>query len=422
VLLLLMLLAFIVGMAKLWSEPPSFEFNWENRWWQIAVNIVRGNGYVACKPIYFPFCGPENQITAMREPLPVLLFALIASVTHESLLAAAVSGVIVNLGIVVALFFLTRELADTRAGVLAALLWICYLPPIRVFYNQPSGDLLATLAITLGLFHFLRARRTGQQRHWLAAGAWLGLAMLARSATVIIAVVLTVGQIFWPRPASGMPQRSFLRGFRPVALFAVAWAVTSSPWLVRNYLVFGRPVIGSTLSGYYLYRQNHTLPSDNYLRFVTGAEFVPVIHQMIARRDDLNGTEDEAAMDLVYREEALRIIKAEPLRYVALSALRLLMLWFNWGVKQAYHLTNTVGDYLTVIQHALLLAGAALGLRGRWRLAWPLAASVVASSLLYMLVMAHLPYAVAVVPLLVALTAIACIEIGSHVRLGTQPQ
>ncbi len=392
---LLLIAAFVLlaGIAQLALYPPSPEFNWENRWWQIAVSVARGEGYVACKEIYFPFCGPGNQVTAMREPLPVLLFALIALLTDESLLAAAASGVLVNVAVVAATYFLGRELADTRTGLLAALLWALYLVPVRVFYSQPSGDLPAALAITCGLLYFLRARRTGRPTEWVAAGVWLGLAMLSRSAALAVALVLTVGSL---------PRR------RPAALFAAAWLLTTAPWYVRNHLAFDRPVIGSTLSGYYLYRQNHILPSDDYLRFVTGGEFVPVLREMIARRPDLRGTENEAAMDRVYREEGLRVIAAEPLRYLVLSAHRFLMLWFNWGVREAYRQRNSPGDYLTMIQHGLLLVGAVVGLRGRWRVAWPLAATAAAWSLLFMGVMAHLAYVGSIVPLLVVLTAAAC--------------
>ncbi|MBA2459930.1 MAG: glycosyltransferase family 39 protein, partial [Gemmatimonadales bacterium] len=310
VLLLIMLLALVLGMAELWVRPPSFEFNWENRWWQIAVNVARGDGYVACKTIYFPFCGPGNEVTAMREPLPVLLFALVARVTGESLLAAAAVGVAFNLGLIVAIYYLTRELSDTRAAVLGALLWACYLPPVRLFYSQPSGDLPAALAITCGLFYFLRARKTGRRSAWVAAGASLGLATLSRSAALVIPVVLTAGQLLLPRPAERTSRNPLVARLGPAAVFALAWMLIAAPWYVRNYVAFGRPVIGSTLSGYYLYRQNHMLPSDDYLRFVSGGEFVPVIRAMVARRRDLRGTENEAEMSQVYREEALRVIRA----------------------------------------------------------------------------------------------------------------
>jgi 4-amino-4-deoxy-L-arabinose transferase-like glycosyltransferase len=357
----------------------------------------------------------------MREPLPVLLFALIALVTRESLIVAAAAGVFVNAAIVVAVFFLTRELANTRAGLLAALLWACYVPPVLIFYAQPSGDLLATLATTLGVFHYLRARRTGRRLEWIAAGVWLGLGILSRSAVLIIAVVLSICQVVRPEPSPPMPERRIFQSLRSAVWFVLAWALIASPWYIRNYVVFGRPVIGSTLSGYYLYRQNYTLPTDHYLRFVSGGEFVPVLRATIARRSDLRGTENEAEMDQVYRQEAARIIKAQPRRYLALTAYRFLILWFNWGVPEVYHQKNTAGDYLIMLQHALLLVAAALGVRRRWRRAWPLAASVVAFSLAYMAVMSHVTYVVPVVPILVALGAIAIAEFVVHVRTGGPP-
>jgi hypothetical protein len=203
-----------------------------------------------------------------------------------------------------------------------------------------------------------------------------------------------------------------------VAVLALVSAVIVLPWLVRTYVALGRPLIGSSLSGYYLYRQSHMLPTENYLRFVSGGEFVSVLHDMIARRPDLRGTENEAEMDRVYREEALRIIRAEPARYLTLSAYRFLILWFNWGVKEVYRQRNTARDYVIMVQHALLLAGGILGLRARGRRAWPLAASVFAFCLLYMAVMAHMTYVAAIVPLLVALSAMACTDVGNQVRLA----
>jgi hypothetical protein len=413
----IMALGLILGSARLYAHPPSFDFNWENRWWQIAVNVARGEGYIACKPTYFPFCGPENQVTAMREPLPVLLFALVAWVTHESLMAVAGLLVLVNVATTLAIFLLARELANEVTGLLAALLWVSYVAPVQVFYSQPSGDLLAALALTTGMLYFVQARRTGRTAAWCLAGVCVGLAILSRSAVLVIACSLTVGQLLWPEDAMAGRPRLSISNFRAVALFTLGWASVGLPWITRNYLAFGRPVIGSSLSGYYLYRQNHHLPSDDYLRFVTGAEFVPVIRQMVARRSDLKGTENEALMDRVYREEAFRVIAAEPVRYLMLSGYRSLTLWFNLGVKGAYRQRNSTDDYLLVVQHVLLLAGAVVGLRGRGRRAWPLLLAVAALSLLHMAVMAHITYVASVVPLLVTLSAIACADLTAKVHL-----
>ena len=411
-----LILLFALGLAavKLWLDPPSFEFNWENRWWQIAVNVARSQGYVACKPDYFPFCGPANQATAMREPLPVLLMALVAAATNESLLAAALLGVGANLLIIAAVFWLARELAGPPAGIVAALLWAIYLPPIRLFYSHVSGDLFATLGVTCGLAFLLRARRSGKPVHWLGAGLCLGLAMLARSAVLAVALVLTLGLLVWPRAEAKGGSARYASRLSPALLFALAWAVTISPWFVRNYVVFDRPVLGSTLSGYYLYRQNHMLASDDYLRFVSGGEFAPVLKAMVARHPGLRGTENEAEMDHVYRAEALRIIASEPARYALLSLFRFPMLWFNWGVNAVYRIPDTAGDYVMMLQQALLLAGGLAGLRGNWRQAWPLAASVAAFSLLYMAVMSHLPYIIPIMPLLAALSAAAIVRYGGR--------
>ena len=419
-LVMILLMALALGTVKLWIDRPSFEYNWENRWWQIALNVARGQGYVACKPLYFPFCGPSNQVTAMREPLPVLLFALVGRLTNESLLAAAATGVLANLGVMVGLFMLGREVASTRAGVGAALLWALNLAPIRLFYSQVSGDLPATLMVTWALYFVMRARRLNQTSAWIAAGLCLGLATLSRSAVLVITLGLALGlvaeSVGSPRPrreagtlrsGPGLPAR-----WRAAALVVLAWALTIAPWFVRNYAAFGRPVLGSTLSGYYLYRQNHILPSDDYLRFVSGGEFEPVLVARLAARPDVRGTENEAELDAIYRDEALDVIRAYPLRYAALSACRFLMLWFNWGVKEAYGLSNNLSDRLIVWQQVLLLLLGSLGAWRLWRQAWPLAISVVAFTAVYMAVMAHLPYIVPVMPLVALLSALALTERG----------
>jgi hypothetical protein len=53
VLLLIMLLALLLGIAKLWLDPPNIEWELQNRWWQIALNVA-AKAILRVKPFISP--------------------------------------------------------------------------------------------------------------------------------------------------------------------------------------------------------------------------------------------------------------------------------------------------------------------------------------------------------------------------------
>lgn len=361
-------------------------------------------------------------MTAAREPAPVLLFAGVARLTHDSFRAAGLVQIALNLAIVFGVFMLTRELAGTRVALMAALLWALYFPTTRSEIGEVTGNLLAATCVTWGFFLFLRAQRKDRGWSWLGAGACLGVAVLSRSGVAIVALVLVLGLLivalpslmrtFGPRvmtlPIVHVSISNLRQLLRSLALFVLAFGLTLCPWLVRNYVAFGRPVLGTTLTGYNLYRENSQLPIGSYLHFVAGSEANQAVASLLARRTDLTRRETEAQMDAVYRDEAIRIIKAYPGRYVLASLARAPMLWFDWSVPQAYGAGYGAGGYLIWCQQLLLLLAALRGtghLRGR---AWPLAGGVAAFTLLNMLVIGRLYLLIPVMPLIVALGATGC--------------
>lgn len=404
VLGLICLLALILNVGD-FLIPPSAPLGDTSQWWELALNIAHGRGYVACYRWYFPLCGATNQVTVAREPLPALLFAGIALLIHEGVRTMAASQLLMNLLILLGIFFLARELGNVRAALLAALLWALYLPAIGTI-EELGGDLLATLWVTWGLFLFLRALRTNGARYWVAAGVCIGFGVLSRSTVLVIAAALGAGLILWPNTAIHS-LRARVANLRPLALFMIAGGLTLLPWAVRNYMAFGRVVISSSLVGYNLYRYNYSLPTDNYLRYVAGTEGATAISALVARRTDLQGTENEVQMDALYRDEAIRIIVANPLHYMLLSGYRFLFLWFNWGVKNAYAEGLHAVDYFLMIEQLVLLVAATIGLRGKWRQAWPLAVGVISLTFACMAVDARLRYILPAMPLTVSLASLA---------------
>jgi hypothetical protein len=408
--LLVLLMALVLNTARLWTSPLTIESGDTGNWWPVIQNVVRGQGYRACFSNYFPFCRVANQVTAQREPVPVLLFAFVAKLTNESLQAAGGVALALNLLALTAVFTLTYELSDTRVALLAALGWASYPPAIK-FIGQVSGELVAAAAVAWGMFFFIRALRTYQTRHWIGAGIGFGLGALSRSVVWGIGLALALSLLVHAYFSLGSNRKSVNARLRPMGLFTMVFVLMVLPWVVRNYIVFGRPVIGTTLAGYNLYRHNYMLPTDDYLHYVGDTEAKEAVQALLVRRSDLRGVENEAQMDEIYREEALRIIKAQPLRYGLLSLYRFGTLWFNWQVKTSYGLNPTLLDDLFIVYHALLLATAILGLRGSWRRTWPLAMSIAVVTLLYMATVSRVRYLVIVMPFVITLSALGTFQI-----------
>jgi 4-amino-4-deoxy-L-arabinose transferase-like glycosyltransferase len=394
-------LGILLSVVVIATHPPSVTSGETDSWWQISLNLIHGHGYSLCLARYFPFCGPSNQVTATREPVPVLLFAAAAWLGQDSLLVAEIIEAIIYLAIIVTVYFLTREWADTRSAVIASFLWTIYLPALELI-PQVSGDLFAALCITLGILFTLRARKTAKTRDWLIAGICLGLAVMSRSATLVMASIVIVGQTVesWHR-------RLGLREIiRPAILIFGLVILMMAPWLIRNRLSLGSPILGSSLTGYNLYRHNYMLGSFHYLHYVGPAEGLRAIKDLTSRHPGLRGDENEAEMDLVYRSEALRIIQTHLAPYVWLSAYRFFPLWFDWKIAEAYgRSTNRYGSLIITLQ-ALLLALALLGSHKNVGQTWPLWGSIFGISLAYMAVDARLLYVMPVMPLVISLSGL----------------
>lgn len=440
-LAIILMLILALSTIRLIFQLPSLKTGETAGWWPEIDGVEDGQGFSGCLPQYFPFCSPTNQTSAAREPMPVLLFAGVSHLTHGSFFAASLVQVALDLAIAVCVYGLACEVASRSTALLAVLLWALYLPAIGTEIGQVTGNLLAALCTTAGAYFFVRARRTGRAWEWLAAGGCFGLATLSRSALASIALILSLGLLIAALPmvtgffrsvrgvlaimiAFGVralnlplvraPGTSLRRSLRPAVLFVLAFSVTISPWMVRNAVVFGRPVLGSTLTGYNLYRENSQLPTGHYLHFVAGTEADQAVASLFTRRTDLTGKETEAQMDAVYREEALRIIEAYPARYALLSLARLPMLWFNWTVPQGYGMSYGLHGYLYACQQALLLLAALWGTKYLRRQAWPLVGTVAAVTLVNMLVIGRLYLLFPVMPLVIILAAAGCAAIGRH--------
>lgn len=383
--------------------------------WDIAESLRKGEGYSFIAPSYFPFSGPTNKISAAREPVPVLLFAAVGALSNGSHLALGVFHILVRILILLGIVMFAREIAGVRVALLSALGWILYLPALREVPAK-EVDLIASLFVIWGVALFIRAWMTARSGWWVASGAVLGLAVLSRSALLAAAGALAAALfLLRKRRIPGTNERPLT--LRPFILFLVTIALVQMPWVVRNYSVFRRPVIGTTLAGYNLYRQNHLLEEGRIVPFVAGPSTEQALRELIGRSPELKGDENEAEFDQFLRAESLRIIASHPAEYLLLAACRFATLWLNCGVPEAYGSPPNRTDHLMMAYHVLLLVSAFVaGVRALWQTAWPVIVGVSAFTLIHMAVAARMLYTIDVVPLLFPFASICVLNISSRYR------
>lgn len=409
VLVILISLTLLAGSFRLRVDAPDFNKGETTSWWGITLNLVRGYGYSLCNQYYFPFCSADASATAMREPAPIMLFAGVALLFKESLLAAGVTELILLIGIMVTLFFLTREwTGSSSAGFLSAITWVIY-PRAMPLISQVSGDLLAGLGVTFGILFTMRAHKSDNIRDWLLAGLGLGIAVMSRSAMLMVAVTVIAGIVIerWDL------RNNFREWLRPAFLTFVVILMIMTPWIIRTKLVFGRALIGSSLVGYNIYRHNYMLGSNDYFRNVGNDESWAAIQTLVLQRTDLLGTENEAQMDLAYRDEGVKIIKANPVHYVLLSGYRFFMLWFDWRVSEAFGYPMGFNEYMMVAVQAVLLFFAFTGAKNNLCGTWPLWASLILVTISYMAVNSRMHYTIPVMPLVISLAVAGVLRLNT---------
>lgn len=397
--------ALLLALVRIWAQPPTLATGETAHTWPIVENLVGGRGYSACFPQYFPFCNNVNQATAQREPVPVLIFAGVALLSHSSLVVASLVNVVVYLATLIAIFWLARLFTNRFASLLAAAFWALYFPAIKLI-TSISGDLMGSLWTVLAVLLMVYALRRGRWYYWVGAGVCVGCDALSRSALVILAPMFIVGVVCYRyryKKSYSLSRRALIG---KLCVFALAVGLTLAPWLVRNAYVFGRPVLSSTLSGYNLYRQNYQLTSPHFLHYVDGPEAQVAIDRLIARQLQLRGTENEAQFDAIYMHAATNIIFWHRHRYLMLTAYRGLMLWFDIGIPLSDQTGTGSFALIARVEQGLLLALAVFGVHGRWKQMWPLVLSIVAVSLSYMAVNAMMRYMVPIMPLTIVLSAI----------------
>ena len=309
-----------------------------NGWFTIAVNLAHGHGYSTNSLLtYFP---TDRLVpTAARSPVPVLLLAALVSVagSHWYYPALLFSWCCSGLVAVAAYWIAVRASGRHFLGLWTGVVFALYLSEmyITTTFAVASEPVFSTLLAAYIVLTIHAVDRSSIPLS-VAAGAALALASLSRPAVLLLPVV----------PAAWMLYRLRRRAVAMVLGLSLTFAVIHVPWIARNYEVFGRPIVTTTLGGFVLYRHNGIIEENRYNVGYSLPFFVSTARNLVATTGRPLQSYDGPALNDLLSAEGQRIIRAHPWRYLKLCAYRTVWIWYAENSGRGLYALENAAIYL----------------------------------------------------------------------------
>lgn len=276
----------------------------------------------------------DGRPTAHREPVYPVLLGWVFKLFGRSYLALLAANCLLGTLSVLALGWCGRRLFGERVGFAAAALAAVY-PPFVYYAAQPLRETAMVLAGTLAVASLLWAadRRPAASA---AAGAVNALAGLTNT------TFLPFGLLCAPLAAAFLRRRAPGAAALGLAAYFAVFLPLYAAWPVRNYLSFGRWILGSTAGGggtFYVYL---IVPQE--------AGGTPEQGEIMSRDPVLRAsvTLDAAARERYFWKAGLERVRRAPGAFLRLVAWR--FFWDQWRFyprprpyEHSYGLLKAVG-------------------------------------------------------------------------------
>jgi 4-amino-4-deoxy-L-arabinose transferase-like glycosyltransferase len=199
--------------------------------------MLSGKGYVG---IDF-MIARNNEPTAFYGPTYPFFVAIVYYLFGKTLRAIQATHIILSYLTAYLIFQLGKRLYARIAGALAAAIFITS-PHIAVYslreLSEPLFCFLEVVLLLLLIYVFRKDRPLFSL--FAVSGFAFGLAYLCRQSIVVLAPILLI-VIYLRFKANGVAWI-----MKSVVALSLGAMLIISPWVARNYLVFGKPLFGTT--------------------------------------------------------------------------------------------------------------------------------------------------------------------------------
>lgn len=287
----LAVLAVVVRVLYIVHQIPGYVPTSDARnYYFLAKYFSEGKGFSDSFPLL------TLHHTAFRPPAFPVLLGTVFSITGPSIGVAQAVNVVIGTVVVVLGAVLAARLGGRWAGITAGLVLVAY-PPLLANDATVLTEPLSLLFLTLlGLALSGEVRARGEERHgWrdpavVVAGLATGLMTLSRPSAQGLALVVVVW-VWWRL------------GWRRATVLAGTAALVVAPWLIRNQVQMGSPVLVTT-NGFNM-ASRYSAPAkadDGFIDAISDPRMANV-HYLIF---------DEVQLDNAFRKDAIKELKRDP--------------------------------------------------------------------------------------------------------------
>lgn len=299
------------------------------------------------------------------EPLYPFFSAFVYKVFGDRFLYHRILLAVMSAFTCIIIFAIGRRLFSEGTGYIAALISAFY--PYFIFYTVfLMSEIFIIFFLALSVYYFVRLKDEPGWKNGLLFGIALGLAFLTRS------IVLGLIPFFILLLIVYNPKKLLL----PSALAVLFFALTISPWVIRNYALHGEFVLLSTRGGYNIWMRNNPFYYQDELALL-GYEVPAHLLKDIKYGEYLDfpqfsADQDEIERNRILTQEGIKFIRQNPSLFAHLCWIRFQTLIGLQGTLSQGLIYKLVGLFSFGILFPLGLISLAVHYKG-WRETLPLA-------------------------------------------------
>jgi len=396
----LAVMAFLYDDVLRTGRAPNWNFGYEQG--RIASALVQGKGF--SNPLW-----AETGPTAWQPPVyPYLLagiFKLFGIFTRASAIVAVGLNCLLSALTCIPLYYFTLRSFGRPAAAVAGSLWVIF--PYSVYWSieRVWDTWLTTLLLSVLFLVVLRLESSERRLEWAGFGLLTGFAALTNPATLSVIPALGLWLVWRLR-------KNARRWLIPVGVSVLCAAGVVAPWVLRNYLTFGKFIPIRDDLGFEFGVGN----DGNYAREY---DICNGPWRACSRGNDAEWARFQTAGEIAYfgekTQQARTYILNHPGEYVLATLRRVADLWTDcWSISPQQIRLEPLSPIVWTL--CTILSGFTLfGLWRAWRVdawsAWPYAAVLLFYPIIYYLTHTGDWYRRPIDPFFVALAAYAWVTL-----------